>query len=80
MKSTIKQKFIETYEINLSEEEISDDAFLFGDQSEYGLDSMDVLLFLNLLKKEFNLDVGAISVDDFKTVNNIVAFIEEQAE
>lgn len=80
MKNLIKQKFVENYNLEVSIEEIHDNVDLFGEESPYGLDSMDVLLFINILKKEFNLKIGAINTDSFKTINNIVALIEKQEE
>ncbi|CAM5796643.1 MULTISPECIES: acyl carrier protein [Brevibacillus] len=78
IKQTVREKFLETYKLNVSLEEVKDDQPLFGPDSPYGLDSMDVLMFINLIKKEYDLDIGAVNTDTFKTINSIVAFIEKQ--
>ncbi|QPQ32776.1 acyl carrier protein [Lysinibacillus sp. JNUCC 51] len=78
MKDQIKTKFIEVYKMNISNKEIEDNVDLFGPESPYGLDSMDVLVFINEIKKEFNLEYNHINTDCFKTVNNIVEFINSQ--
>jgi len=78
MKDQIKTKFIEVYKMTISNKEIEDDVDLFGPESPYGLDSMDVLIFINEIKKEFNLKYNHINTDSFKTVNNIVEFINSQ--
>ena len=76
MKKQIKEKFIEVYEMSIPISEVMDDVDLFGPESPYGLDSMDVLLFINEIKKEFKLEYNHINTDCFKTVNNIVEFIK----
>lgn len=80
MKALIKKKFAETYNLSIKPEEIGDDADLFGEDSEFGLDSMDVLMFINFLKQEFKLNLGAVNPESFKTVNNIVQFVKKQQE
>ncbi|MDF1999841.1 MULTISPECIES: acyl carrier protein [Peribacillus] len=78
MKKQIKLKFIEVYNMSDSLDDIKDDEDLFGQHSPYGLDSMDVLLFINELKKDFDLEYKSIDTESFKTINNIVAFVEKQ--
>lgn len=78
MKTQIKQKFIEVYKLPLTIEEVDDNTHLFGPDSPYELDSMDVLLFINVLKEAFSLNYNQIDTDAFKTINNIVKFIESQ--
>ncbi|MDA5111059.1 MULTISPECIES: acyl carrier protein [Brevibacillus] len=78
IKQKVREKFLEAYKLNVSWEDVNDDQVLFGPDSPYGLDSMDVLMFINLIKKEFDLDIGAVNTDTFKTINSIVAFIEKQ--
>ncbi|WP_231620164.1 MULTISPECIES: acyl carrier protein [Fictibacillus] len=80
MKEKIKLKFISSYKLSLTPDEIDDDAALFGVNSPYGLDSMDVLFFINHVKQDYELELGAIDTESFKTVNNIVNFIEKQAQ
>ncbi|MGD7048773.1 acyl carrier protein [Rossellomorea marisflavi] len=80
MKQAIKEEFVQSYNLSVTPEEIQDDVHLFGEKSPYGLDSMDVLLFVNLMKKKFDLQLEAINTTSFQTVNNIVEFIEKQKQ
>ncbi|KON84873.1 acyl-carrier protein [Rossellomorea marisflavi] len=80
MKQAIKEEFVQSYNLSVTPEEIQDDVHLFGEKSPYGLDSMDVLLFINLMKKKFDLQLEAINTTSFQTVNNIVEFIEKQKQ
>ncbi|MBO2535957.1 acyl carrier protein [Rummeliibacillus suwonensis] len=78
MKEKIKQLFIQVFNLDLTVEEIKDNEDLFGVFSSYDLDSMDVLTFINELKKEYELNYGSLNPDSFKTINNIVDFVEKQ--
>jgi len=78
MKEEIKLKFINVYKLSLSVEDIKDDEDLFGPNSPYGLDSMDVLAFVNELKKAYGLVYSALDTESFKTINKISTFIENQ--
>ena len=78
MKEKIKEKFIEVYKMDIKPEELLDDSYLFGPDSVYGIDSMDVLVFINELKKEFGLEYSTLDTDSFMTINNIISFIEKQ--
>ncbi|CAM4056833.1 acyl-carrier protein [Bacillus manliponensis] len=80
IKLKVKEKLVEMYEMPVSLEEIQNDVPLFGKDSPYGLDSMDVLLFINALKKEYDLDLGVVDMDVFKTIDSIVKYIVEQKE
>ncbi len=77
-KLDIKKKLVEAHNLSVAPEEIGDDVDLFGESSSFGLDSMDVLLFINQLKLDFELSIDTINTESFKTVNNIVAFLDEQ--
>lgn len=78
MKTKIKEKYLKLYEISIPVEELENDVELFGPESPFGLDSMDVLKFINELKTEFELEYNDINTDSFKTIDNIVKFIESQ--
>lgn len=78
VKTRIKEMYLELYKISIPVEELEDDAELFGPESPFGLDSMDVLMFINELKNEFGLEYNQINTDSFKTVDNIAQFIESQ--
>jgi acyl carrier protein len=61
--------------------EIPDDKSLF--QGDFDLDSLDALLLLNCIEKEFGIKVGreAVTPDVLKTVSDVSAFVEAcQAE
>ncbi len=78
MKKKIKKTYIELFEIAIPVEELEDDVDLFGPESPFGLDSMDVLGFISVLKDDFDLEYNQINTNSFKTINNIVEFIEYQ--
>lgn len=78
MKTRIKEIYLELFEITIPVEELDNNVDLFGPESPFGMDSMDVLAFINKLKEEFNLEYNQINTDSFKTINNIVGFIERQ--
>ncbi|WP_405099427.1 acyl carrier protein [Oceanobacillus sp. FSL H7-0719] len=78
MITRIKEKYLQLFQISIPVEELDNDADLFGPESPFGLDSMDVLMFINELKEEFGLEYNQINTDAFKTINNIVEFIESQ--
>jgi len=80
MITRIKEIYLELFDISIPLDELDNNVDLFGPDSPYGLDSMDVLSFINELKKEFDLEYNHINTDSFKTINNIVAFIEDQKE
>ncbi|MGG2017610.1 acyl carrier protein [Bacillus sp. S10(2024)] len=78
IKLQIKEKLVEMYKMSIDPMEIGNDTPLFGKGSPYGLDSMDVLLFINALKKDYELNIGAVDMAVFKTINSIVKYIGEQ--
>ncbi|MGG4264542.1 acyl carrier protein [Peribacillus simplex] len=79
-RETIKQKvinlFSEVYAVDLSNE-IIDDTVLFGPESPYSLDSMDVLRIISILKDEYKLEINAMEISNFNTLNKMVDFIEK---
>lgn len=76
----VKEMFIKTYEIDIKPEEIESDQVLFGPESSFGLDSMDVLRFISVLKDEYNLQLGSVQTDTFKSVQTITQFVKEQSK
>ncbi|EMA6342442.1 acyl carrier protein [Bacillus cytotoxicus] len=78
IKLQIKEKLVEMYKISINPAEIDNEMPLFGKDSPYGLDSMDVLTFINVLKKDYELNIGAVDMSVFRTINSIVKYIEEQ--
>lgn len=76
VKKKVKQLFIECYELSMTEAELEDDVALFGPDSPFGLDSMDILKFITILKDEFEINLGSIRTDTFSTVNQITETIE----
>ncbi|ADY24326.1 phosphopantetheine-binding protein [Bacillus paranthracis] len=78
IKLQIKEKLVEMYKMSINPAEINNEIPLFGKDSPYGLDSMDVLIFINVLKKDYELNIGAVDMNVFRTINSIVKYIEEQ--
>jgi acyl carrier protein len=74
-------KIILIEELNLEDltsEEIEDDAPLFGEG--LGLDSLDAVELVVLLEKHFGVEVKNLDEgrEAFRSVNTLVAFIEER--
>ncbi|QKG84482.1 acyl carrier protein [Kroppenstedtia pulmonis] len=80
VKDKVKKLFVECYNFSFSPEEIGDDVILFGPESPYALDSMDILKFIATLKEEFEIDLGTIRTDTFSTINQITQTISEHYE
>jgi acyl carrier protein len=74
----IKELFVKTYELDMNPESIDSHAVLFGPESSFGLDSMDVLRFISVLKDTYDLQLGSIRTDTFKSIQTITQFVEEQ--
>ncbi|MDX5895316.1 acyl carrier protein [Rubrobacter radiotolerans] len=77
LKQDIKQRFVSVYGLDVSPDEIGDDQELFGPESSFGLDSMDVLQFIATMHEEFNFDLGSLRTDTFKNVDTIAGFLQE---
>lgn len=80
LKQEIKELFLQCYELGnqMKAEDIGDDTELFGPKSPYGLDSMDVLKFIGLLREKYDFDITTIHPDMFRTVNKAAEFLEGQ--
>lgn len=78
MKEQLKTLFIKVFNLNINTYEVEDHEDLFGPGSNFDLDSMDVLSFINELKKEYDLNLGALNPDSFKTIASIEEFIVKQ--
>ncbi|MFD1394250.1 acyl carrier protein [Kroppenstedtia eburnea] len=76
-KEKVKQMFIDCFELSMTKDELKDDVALFGPNSPFGLDSMDILKFITIIKDEFQINLGSIRTDTFSTVNQITQTIEE---
>ncbi|PTM58835.1 acyl carrier protein [Desmospora activa] len=75
----MKELFVQTYEMDIKPEEIESNQVLFGPESSFSLDSMDVLRFISVLKDEYNLQLGSVRTDTFKSIQSITQFVEEQS-
>jgi acyl carrier protein len=56
LEQQIKQKLVETLELDLTPAEIEDDRPLFGEKG-LGLDSVDVLEIVAMLQMEFGVEI-----------------------
>ena len=75
MKQTIKQYIVD--KIVGEEIEIADDASLF---SEGIIDSLGNVKLISFLEKQYNIRIepGEITMENFDTINQIVAFVEQK--
>ncbi|MFJ9557800.1 acyl carrier protein [Nocardiopsis sp. NPDC101807] len=73
--SEVKKVYVELFEIDAAPESIGGDEELFGPQCVHGIDSMDVLRFLAVLRKRYGLDVSEIATETFRTPASIAAFL-----
>jgi acyl carrier protein len=79
IKENLKKILIEELNLeDLTSEEIEDDAPLFGEG--LGLDSLDAVELVVLLEKHFGVEVKNLDEgrEAFRSVNTLVAFIEER--
>ncbi|MBN6886071.1 acyl carrier protein [Cytobacillus horneckiae] len=75
IKEKVIELFAEVYGVNLKED-IDGDTILFGPDSPYNLDSMDVLRIISILKDEYKLEINAMQITNFNTLNKMVDFIK----
>lgn len=75
IKEKVIELFAEVYGVNLKED-IDNDTILFGPDSPYNLDSMDVLRIISILKDEYQLEINAMQITNFNTLNKMVDFIK----
>lgn len=75
MKGTIKSYIVD--KIVGEEIEIADDTSLFG---EGIIDSLGNVKLISFLEKQYNISIepGEITTDNFDTINQIVAFVEQK--
>lgn len=82
IKSILKKNIIERMELVMDEEEIIDDELLFGYDDNgggLGLDSIDVLELIVIIKKEFNIEINeAIDKKILININSLTEFILNQ--
>jgi acyl carrier protein len=76
IKRKVVELFTEVYGVNL-QENVDGDTILFGPDSPYKLDSMDVLRIISILKDEYKLEINAMQITNFNTLNKMVEFIKE---
>lgn len=74
----LKELIVTRLKLEISPEEISDQAVLFGTDG-LGLDSIDVLELVIGIKKEFGVEIADREVAEkvFASIDTIVKFIEE---
>ena len=66
--------------IDITPEDIKDDAPLVGPDSPLELDSLDVTEIIVALEKKYNVRVGSMNLsrDIIKSVNALAVFVQEQ--
>jgi acyl carrier protein len=74
----IKKIFIERLRLPLKEEEINEDAPLFG--LGLGLDSVDALEIVVGLEQEFGISIGDEDMQVLRSINTIVDYILEKTK
>jgi acyl carrier protein len=77
-KTTIKKLIIEKLNLQVSTDEISDDAILFANKEDggVGLDSVDALEIAVGIMNEFEVEISDEDMHIFHSVETIDAFIE----
>ncbi|MGD0138010.1 MAG: phosphopantetheine-binding protein [Tepidisphaeraceae bacterium] len=76
IKQQLKQLFVENFSLEqLRPEDIKDDRVLFGDGG-VGLDSLDGVEVVVLLRRQYGLDVKAMQNRDiFQSINTLAPFV-----
>ncbi|MGD0140038.1 MAG: phosphopantetheine-binding protein [Tepidisphaeraceae bacterium] len=76
IKQQLKQLFVENFSLEeLGPEDIKDDRDLFGDGG-VGLDSLDGVEVVVLLRRQYGLDVKAMQNRDiFRSINTLAPFV-----
>jgi len=76
IKQQLKQLFVENFSLEqLRPEDIKDDRVLFGDGG-VGLDSLDGVEVVVLLRRQYGLDVKAMQNRDiFQSINTLALFV-----
>ncbi|RMD75636.1 MAG: acyl carrier protein [Lentisphaerae bacterium] len=80
LKETLKQALIDEFELeDLKPEDIADDTSLFGDDG-LGLDSLDAVEMVVLIRKKFGVEVPNMEegMKAFETIGSLAAYIEEK--
>ncbi|NLU51549.1 MAG: acyl carrier protein [Clostridiaceae bacterium] len=84
MKSILKKEIIERLELFIDEEAFKDDMPLFGyndDGEGLGLDSIDVLEIIVILKKNFGVEINANENRKyFQNINTLVELVSNLKE
>lgn len=84
VKSLLKKEIIERLELFIEEEEFKDDMPLFGyndDGEGLGLDSIDVLEIIVILKRNFGMEINANENRGyFQTINTLVELVSNLKE
>jgi len=66
--------------VNVTPDDISDDGPLFGADSALGLDSLDAVELVVLLKKKFGVEVGDrnTATAAFASINSLAEFVSQK--
>lgn len=84
IKTILKRELIERMELVMEEDELKDDTLLFGYDENgegLGLDSIDVLELIVILKKNFHIEVEAEENREiFENINTLTDFVMNHME
>jgi len=67
--------------INVTPDQITNDSPLFGDDSDFGFDSLDAVELVVLIKKEFGVEIGDMetATDAFASINALTEYIAKNS-
>ncbi len=81
LKQQLKEMIIAELKLtNVAPDDISDDGPLFGSESALGLDSLDAVELVVLLKKKFGVEIGdqSTAMTAFASINSLADFLSRK--
>jgi acyl carrier protein len=81
LKQQLKEMIIAELKLtNVAPDDISDDGPLFGSESALGLDSLDAVELVVLLKKKFGVEIGDqnTAMAAFASINSLADFLSRK--
>jgi acyl carrier protein len=81
LKQQLKEMIIAELKLtNVAPDDISDDGPLFGSESALGLDSLDAVELVVLLKKKFGVEIGDqnAAMAAFASINSLSDFLSRK--
>jgi len=82
LRARVKACIIKALELEITPEDIADDASLFrpSEQGGLGLDSLAALEIIVALSQEFNFMVVDVNPEVFETIDTLAQFVLSQSE